>query len=334
MFFRLFPSGGKINPSRSGGPGNPEAPPVCMSDRGDASRENASDIMRQKMGLCYFVSDMHGDAHRFRKLFQAIARERPKAVFVGGDIFLGSPAVTRRTRPAARALTLPDVTERLEKLRRVLGHAYPRIFVILGNDDPRIMERPVEEAERRGYWTYVHFRTVSFEDATVYGYACVPPTPFLLKDWERYDISRYVDPDSVSPEEGRRTVAVSEQESKYATIKDDLERLAGRADLAKAVFLFHSPPYQSLLDRGEEGRMIDYVPLDRHLGSIAIRRFIQDRQPRLTLHGHIHESAGITKSWRDRIGRTHCFSAAHDGPELALIRFDLDDLDAAARELL
>ncbi len=290
--------------------------------------------MKKKMGLCYFVSDVHGDARRFRKLFQTIARERPKAVFIGGDIFLGSPALARRRGPAARSLTLLDVLDQLNKLRRVLRDAYPRIFLILGNDDPRIMEPEVEEAERRGYWTYVHFKTAPFEDAIVYGYAYVPPTPFHLKDWERYDVSRYVDPGSVSPEEGGRTVAVSEQELKYATIKDDLERLAGRADLEKAVFLFHSPPYQSLLDRGREDGMIDYVPLDRHLGSIAIRRFIQDRQPRLTLHGHIHESAGITKSWRDRIGRTHCFSAAHDGPELALVRFELENLDAADRELL
>jgi Icc-related predicted phosphoesterase len=80
--------------------------------------------------------------------------------------------------------------------------------------------------------------------------------------------------------------------------------------------------------------MIDHVPLDCHLGSIAVRRFIKARQPLLTLHGHVHESARISGSWRDRIGRTHCFSAAHDGPELSLVRFDPDSLDAATRELI
>jgi Icc-related predicted phosphoesterase len=69
------------------------------------------------------------------------------------------------------------------------------------------------------------------------------------------------------------------------------------------------------------------------VGSIAVRRFIEDRQPYLTLHGHIHESTRLTGSWRDRMGRTHMFSAAHDGPELALVRFDLDDLEGAEREL-
>jgi hypothetical protein len=42
----------------------------------------------------------------------------------------------------------------------------------------------------------------------------------------------------------------------------------------------------------------------------------------------------LTGNWRQKIGRTHAFTAAHDGPELALVRFDLDDLDSATREFL
>jgi len=70
------------------------------------------------------------------------------------------------------------------------------------------------------------------------------------------------------------------------------------------------------------------------VGSVAVRRFIEERQPLLTLHGHIHESARLTGDWQDRIGRTFMFSAAHDGPELALVRFDLENLEGATRELI
>ena len=80
--------------------------------------------------------------------------------------------------------------------------------------------------------------------------------------------------------------------------------------------------------------MIDGVPLDVHVGSIAMKRFIEENQPLVTLHGHIHESASLTGAWREKIGRTHMFQAAHDGPELALVRFDLEDLDSATRELI
>jgi len=52
------------------------------------------------------------------------------------------------------------------------------------------------------------------------------------------------------------------------------------------------------------------------------------------LHGHIHESARLTGFWKDRIGRTHMFSAAHDGPELALVRFSLENPESATRQLI
>jgi Icc-related predicted phosphoesterase len=105
--------------------------------------------------------------------------------------------------------------------------------------------------------------------------------------------------------------------------------------MENAVFLFHTPPYDTKLDRAAlDGKMVDGVPVDVHVGSIAVRRFIELRQPTITLHGHIHESARITGSWKDRIGKTCLFSAAHDGPELALVRFTLENPENATRELL
>ena len=146
-----------------------------------------------------------------------------------------------------------------------------------------------------GLWTYVHNRSELFGDYCVYGYSCVPPTPFRLKDWERYDVSRYVDPGCVSPEEGWRTVPVSEHDIRYGTIREDLERLTDEQDLSASILLFHTPPYRTTLDRAAlDGKVIDHAPLDVHVGSIAVQRFIAARQPLLTLHGHVHESARIT----------------------------------------
>jgi Icc-related predicted phosphoesterase len=157
----------------------------------------------------------------------------------------------------------------------------------------------------------------------------------LLKDWERYDVSRYVDPGCVSPEEGWRTVPLLPDTIRHTTIQSDLERLTHDADLANSIFLFHSPPHQTTLDRAAlDSKMIDSAPLDVHVGSIAIRRFIQAQKPWITLHGHIHESPRLTGTWREKIGRTHLFSAAHDGEELALVRFDPAKPERATRELV
>ena len=131
------------------------------------------------------------------------------------------------------------------------------------------------------------------------------------------------------------SVALPENESGFPTIQEDLEKLAGQDALAQAIFIFHAPPYQTRLDRAAlDGRQVDSVPLDVHVGSIAIRRFIETRQPLVTLHGYVHESAPLTGSWQEKIGRTFCFSAAHDGPELAIICFDPAQPEKAIRRLL
>lgn len=287
------------------------------------------------MRTCFFVSDLHGDETRYRKLFAAIARERPPAVFLGGDLLPSGMFSLAGLTPLHRDFIGGFLAPAFLELRAELGKERPEVFVILGNDDARAEEAAVLEAATRGAWVYAHPRRIPFGSFEVFGYSFVPPTPFLLKDWERYDVSRFVDPGCVSPEEGRRSVPVSGNEARYSTIAADLKDLAGDAALSRAIFLFHSPPYGSPLDRAAlDGRLFDHAPLDVHVGSIAVRRFIEEREPLVTLHGHVHESARITGEWRCRIGRTHCFSAAHDGPELALVRFDPDAPEEATRQLV
>jgi Icc-related predicted phosphoesterase len=74
--------------------------------------------------------------------------------------------------------------------------------------------------------------------------------------------------------------------------------------------------------------------MDVHVGSIAIREFIEERQPLLTLHGHIHEACRLTGCWQDTIGRTVALSAAIESPSLALVSFSLEDLESAERRVL
>lgn len=251
-------------------------------------------------------------------------------MFLGGDLL---------PQQLMQKQTMEDFIERniVSNVRQMLKDSKKKVrfFIILGNDDPRKYEKFFIQADKKGIMTYVHNKTVSYKERYVSGYAYVPPTPFLLKDWERYDVSVYVDVGAVSPEKGTRTVNVPLDDIKYATIAEDIDNLSNNAPVEKTIFLFHSPPYNSLLDTVDlVGKMVDHVPLDIHIGSIAIQRFIKNKQPLLTLHGHAHESARLTGQWKEQFGRTFSFSAAHDGPELALVRFDTDNLKKATRELI
>lgn len=287
------------------------------------------------MKRCFFASDLHGHVDRYQKLFREILDRRPGAVFLGGDLLPNPWAEANAIDPSHRDFIHGFLATEFGKILEALGPDYPKVFVILGNDDARVEESSILSVATQGIWQYAHDRCLGLGKYAVFGYSFVPPSPFRLKDWERYDVSRYVDPGCVSPEEGARSIPVSPSVVRRSTIAADLTALAGDRDLGHSIFLFHAPPYRTKLDRAAlDGRSVDHVPLDVHVGSIAMRRFIETRQPRVTLHGHVHESARITGTWRDQIGRTQLFSAAHDGPELALVEFDLDAPEGATRRLL
>ena len=129
---------------------------------------------------------------------------------MGGDFLPGAIMSKGTTSEFLSDYLLPE----LEKLRSELNNNYPRIFVILGNDDGALAEKQVLEIAESGLWEYVHMRRIEFDNYLVFGYSFVPPSPFLLKDWERYDVSRYVDPGCVSPEEGYYFGSASSYERK------------------------------------------------------------------------------------------------------------------------
>jgi Icc-related predicted phosphoesterase len=287
------------------------------------------------MPKCFFATDLHGQIDRYEKLYSAIKNQRPSAVFLGGDLLPRTTfSATQNHLPASDFLA-DHLAAAFSEVRDTMKDLYPQVFLIPGNDDPRCEVEHILAAEARGIWRYCHGRKFALGDFSIYGYACVPPTPFSLKDWERYDVSRYVPPGCVSPEEGFRSRPVDGGEIKWGTIQKDLAALVGADPLDRAVLLVHTPPYDTPLDRaGLDRRMYEHVEVDVHVGSIALRRLIEERQPMLTLHGHVHEAPRLTGEWQTQIGRTVCINGAHDGRELALVSFDLESPREASRELL
>ncbi|MGM0498156.1 MAG: metallophosphoesterase family protein [Bacteroidota bacterium] len=281
---------------------------------------------------CIFVSDLHGKKHLYKKLFDEIQRVNPDMVLLGGDLF---PHGYFSDESGEDNFITDFLIPEFSRLKEIMKEMYPSVLLILGNDDPRINESEIDEKGKLlGLWYYLHSRKIEIEDHVFYGYSFIPPTPFGLKDWEKYDVSRFVDPGCIHPYEGMRTVN-PDYDPEYSNIKEDLESLTANEDMSKAIFLFHSPPYNTPLDRaGLDGEMIDYVPLDVHVGSIAIQRFIEEKQPLLTLHGHIHEAYSITGEWRTKIGNTHAFNASYDKDKLCVVLFEPKNLDKAEHYLI
>lgn len=104
--------------------------------------------------------------------------------------------------------------------------------------------------------------------------------------------------------------------------EDALERrlrgLLEGVDMERAILNVHVPPYDTGLDIGADvepesvptdvrQRKSLGTPLTKPVGSTAVRHVIEELQPMLTLHGHIHESRAIVK-----IGRSVCVNPGSD----------------------
>ncbi len=96
----------------------------------------------------------------------------------------------------------------------------------------------------------------------------------------------------------------------YARIRALAEQLTSPST---AIFNLHVPPFDSGLDTAieidEELRPVQKggQPHPIPVGSTAVRQLIEEYQPALALHGHIHESRGIT-----HIGRTVAINPGSD----------------------
>jgi Icc-related predicted phosphoesterase len=104
-----------------------------------------------------------------------------------------------------------------------------------------------------------------------------------------------------------RTPWETYREEDEPQLKERLERVVeqGTAPPEKTIFSFHCPPHGTGLDDAPEltadMRLKDAGRATKPCGSTAVRQVIQEHQPALGLHGHIHEARGTT-----RLGNTLC----------------------------
>jgi Icc-related predicted phosphoesterase len=81
--------------------------------------------------------------------------------------------------------------------------------------------------------------------------------------------------------------------------------------------VIHCPPFETRCDVLFDGQ---------HIGSVAVRRWIEQRQPLLTLHGHIHESPRVSGGFFDRIGKTTVVNPGCDYQRPHLVFINLANL--------
>jgi len=246
-----------------------------------------------------FATDLHGNRGAYDRLFSMEA----DAIVLGGDLL---------PYPLKRGGELLELQRRFVTEYLAAKLATRPCYWIPGNDDWEVTLPLLE-----GKGTLLHGRAAAFLDGfSIAGYGCVPITPFGMKDFDRYDLDGW-EP-AMEPKRCLRSSPAGIESVSLQTVKErgtiaaDLARLGDLSDPASTIYVIHSPPYATTLDRLHGGLM--------PIGSRAVRKFIDRLQPPLTLHGHVHESPGV-----ERLGRTVCVNPGDSMSRLRAVRVDLSD---------
>ena len=272
----------------------------------------------------YYASDVHGSERCWRKFLNAAAAYDVGALVMGGDLtgkaivpverrgdeyvarFLGDTRVAADGPPLEELLDAvrfngmyPWIAEGEEIQRYATGErdtdalfeeiivreiarwieladarSGADVYVMAGNDDPWIVDDVLMGAERT---VFCDARIVEVGGHEMLSCSYANPTP-----WS------------------------SPRELPEDALYDRISGLARQlSDPARAIFNLHVPPHASGLDSAtqidDELRPVTSggAPVTVPVGSTAVREVIEEFQPLLALHGHVHESRGVTT-----VGRT------------------------------
>lgn len=260
-----------------------------------------------------YTADLHGNEVFYKRLLKKAEKDNINAVVIGGDLC-----------PKGEGSLQNKIESQKFFLEKFLIHLFRQfkeenkgkeIYLIMGNDDFRVNFKVLENADEAGILKSIHKKSVKLNKSlNIAGYSFINPTPFRLKDWEKPELENGKMPQQVFAGE----IRTAEKES--GTINGDLGKLKGMSNPKKTVYVIHAPPFNTKLD---------IITTSAHVGSVSIRHFIEEEQPLLTLHGHIHESPKMSGSWKDKIGKTLCINVGSSYPEdkVNCVVIDLEELN-------
>jgi Icc-related predicted phosphoesterase len=299
--------------------------------------------------LC--ASDFHGSNAVFRKYISACIEYEIHVALVAGDLVGKAivPLVHKGngvyegymfdSKETARTTT------ELENLKQKISNVgfYPVPMesdeVAEINNDPQRMEALFQTVmiERLTEWmelTQKHFgpRNIPLyiipgndDDPVIDSILSTYPGVYNLDGKKQWFLDTY---EMIGMAESNITPWHCVRDVEETVLEEKINRLAASLEKPEnSIWLVHIPPYDSLLDLcpvldkdlrivAEGGQV-----LMKPVGSTSVRKAIEQYQPMLGIHGHIHEAAGMRK-----IGKTLCINAGSEYAE-GIMRSVMVNLD-------
>lgn len=243
-----------------------------------------------------YVTDIHGHEAKYWQALKVAKENGVKAVVNGGDMLTLEDDLHRTQKEFIEGFLDGYFAEYEKAGIYHLGY--------LGNDDLKIHDACFDQVcAKYPYAVNLAQSRFELESLEFIGMNWVTDYPFQLKDRCRKDRKDYVfqeqfGPGLLSMKKGFDVLPNwFAHASTLPTLKEELESLPKPKNPSKAIYVIHMPPARVGLDICQDGREV---------GSQTVYKFIERRQPLLTLHGHIHESPSRSGVWQANIGKTVC----------------------------
>lgn len=299
----------------------------------------------------FFVTDVHGSNRCFKKFLNAAKFYSANVLVLGGDI-TGKSIVPIIRRPDGSCIAshmgnevIASDEKQLAELRAQVSDAgaYPYLTDQEGFSELQASEPKRDELFKRLILERLEEWVKLAEDRLgKTGVKCFisPGNDDMLDVDSVLSSSRYV----INPEEKvvqvddshemitlgttNHTPWHSPREVDEPVLFDKIEKMAASvADMKNAIFNIHVPPSDTHIDQAPKvNEDLKYVTAMGQVqiisaGSTSVRKAIEQHQPLLGVHGHIHESRGIVM-----LGRTLCANPGSEYSE-GILRGFLADLD-------
>lgn len=268
-----------------------------------------------------YCTDLHGRPHLYEACLAAAQTFTVDAVVNGGDML-----------PTQGDLFEQDgfIRDFLESHFEQYSQVGIPYLCCLGNDDLRIWDSLFEETCSK--YPGIHNlaqRKIRLGEYEFIGMNWITDPPFGLKDRCRMDNESFVFPPQYGPAVLSQTGGWEELSDWFAyartlpTLAAELKELPPALDASRSIYVIHMPP---------QGLDLDVCQNGERVGSQAVYDFLKTVQPRLSLHGHIHESPQKTGYWQADLGKTLCIQPGQTEDGIFVL-IDLETLDTACHNV-
>lgn len=274
----------------------------------------------------FFVTDIHGSNHCYRKFLNALKVYDVDVGILLGDL-TGKVLVPLIEKPGGGWETTlmgshtecatPDELDKLKKTIEMMGYYWieqtPEEFTTF-KSDPKKVDTLFKELmlKRLKEWIALADERLSDSKFKVY---------MAPGNDDHFEVDEVIEDSTVIVNCNNKNVSVGDHEmvtfswanpTPWNTPREKTdeelepmleELIASVHDKGNAIFNFHAPPYGFALDLAPklDENLVQAADNKIHVGSQAVAKMIMKYQPLLGLHGHIHESRGAQKIKRTLI---------------------------------